>query len=435
MAQDRIRQVAIFLSGSVSAGIAIAFLLAQWRPDLIGRSPAATPAGPSGVTGPTARVLAWDTAVPAAPDAAPPVAATLRTATNRSSPSDGPPLVDPTILPATPGVASYAAAVKASAPAVVNIATQGTVTERVPGITIEELIRGQRIPRYRERLQRNLGSGVIIDARGHIVTNHHLIANADQITVELGDGRTGPATVVGRDPDTDLALLKIGLTGLPVMKFGDSRAIQVGDVVLAIGSPLGLSQTVTHGIVSATGRARLGVATYENFIQTDAAINVGNSGGALVNVRGELIGINTAVPALVGNQKEAEGIGFAIPVDLVRGVTRELLDKGRVVRGWIGILPEDVDDSIARLAQLAHGGVAVSAVLPQSPAAVAGLARGDIVDRIDGQPVRNSQDALARIARHRPGESVRVELSRRQPDAGVVAVQLSMEVMEAPRAR
>jgi serine protease DegS len=240
---------------------------------------------------------------------------------------------------------------------------------------------------------------------------------------------------VGRDPDTDLALLRIGLTGLPVMKFGDSRAIQVGDIVLAIGSPLGLSQTVTHGIVSATGRARLGVATYENFIQTDAAINVGNSGGALVNVRGELIGINTAVPALVGNQKEAEGIGFAIPVDLVRGVTRELLDKGRVVRGWIGILPEDVDDSIARLALLAHGGVAVSAVLPQSPAAVAGLARGDIVDRIDGQPVRNSQDALARIARHRPGESVRVELSRRQPDAGVVAVQLSMEVMEAPRAR
>ena len=210
-----------------------------------------------------------------------------------------------------------------------------------------------------------------------------------------------PATVVGRDPDTDLALLSIKLKNLPVMPLGRSDEIQVGDVVLAIGDPLGLSQTVTHGIVSATGRQQLGVATFENFIQTDAAINAGNSGGALINARGELIGINTAVlnksNSGSGNLS-VEGIGFAIPVNLARGVMKEILDHGRVIRGWIGILPEDVDDEQAKQLGLPHGGVVITNMYRASPAVDAQLRIGDIVTAIDGKAVRSARDTLAQIA-------------------------------------
>jgi S1-C subfamily serine protease len=326
-----------------------------------------------------------------------------------------------------PRVASYAPAVQRSAPAVVNIFTQGKVTERLPPTGLEQLMPGAMPPRYRQRIQQGLGSGVIVDAQGHIVTNNHVIAGADKIQVQLADGRSGEAEVVGRDPYTDLAVLRVRLAHLPVMQLGRSDRLQVGDVVLAIGSPLGLTQTVTHGIISATGRADLGVATFENFIQTDAAINEGNSGGALVDVRGALIGINTAV---LGKHRGAEGISLAIPVDLVRGVMREILTKGRVVRGWIGIIP--VNAEAARAAQLGYpaGSVVIDDLYIDSPALRAGLDVNDRVVSVDGKPVRNAQDATAQIALRPPGSSIKLSGMR-----GTQRFDTELKVIEMPTAR
>jgi serine protease DegS len=245
-----------------------------------------------------------------------------------------------------------------------------------------------------------------------VITNHHVIADASTINVQLADGRVTAAAVVGKDPDTDLALLSIKLDRLPVMPLGRSDQVQVGDEVLAIGNPLGLQQTVTHGIVSATGRSQLGVATFENFIQTDAAINEGNSGGALVNTTGELIGINTAVIAKNMGSTGIEGIGFAIPVNLVRGVMAAILKQGRVIRGWIGIVPEDITDSQAQQLGLARGGVVVTNLYRGSPALDAGLRPGDIVLAIGGQAVRNAQDALAKLADYKPGATVKLRIQR-----------------------
>jgi serine protease DegS len=295
---------------------------------------------------------------------------------------------------------------------VVNISTQRLVTEQFQPSVFDQLF-GDLQPLYRHRVERALGSGVIVDSAGHIITNNHVIANAETINVALADDRVTPATVVGRDPDTDLALLSIKLKNLPVMPLGRSDEIQVGDVVLAIGDPLGLSQTVTHGIVSATGRQQLGVATFENFIQTDAAINAGNSGGALINARGELIGINTAVlnKSNSGNLS-VEGIGFAIPVNLARGVMKDILDHGRVIRGWIGILPEDVDDDQAKQLGLPHGGVVITNMYRSSPAVEAQLRIGDIVTAIDGKAVRSARDTLAQIAAKKPGGNLTLHLLR-----------------------
>jgi len=216
----------------------------------------------------------------------------------------------------TPPATSYADAVARSAPAVVNIYTARMVTERTMPSQLERLF-GEMWPRYRQRIERSLGSGVIIDNAGHIVTNNHVVPEAATVSVEISDGRVAEAKVLGRDPDTDLVVLEVELSELPTMPLGRSDTLRVGDVVLAIGNPLGLSQTVTQGIVSATGRGQLGVADFENFIQTDAAINFGNSGGALINTSGELIGINTAILA---RNAGIEGISFAIPVNLMRGV-------------------------------------------------------------------------------------------------------------------
>ena len=236
---------------------------------------------------------------------------------------------------------SYADAVDATAPAVVNIYTERRVVVRnVAGLPpqLAQLF-GDVWPDYRERVERSLGSGIIYDVHGHIVTNYHVIARAAQIQVQLKDGRAAPATLVGVDRDTDLAVLKIDLGTLPIMPLGRSDRLRVGEPVLAIGNPLGLGQTVTQGIVSATGRGQLGVTTFENFIQTDAAINFGNSGGALVDATGKLVGLNSAI---AGRQAGIEGIGFAIPVDLVRGVVDAIIRDGKVVRGWIGVVPRDL---------------------------------------------------------------------------------------------
>jgi len=305
--------------------------------------------------------------------------------------------------------------VRRAAPAVVNIYTARVFTEQVQPNAIEQFF-GHFGPRLQQHEQRALGSGVIIDEAGHIVTNNHVIANATTIKVQLADGRTDEARVVGRDPDTDLALLSIKLRPLPVMSLGRSDQLQVGDAVLAIGNPLGLQQTVTHGIVSAINRRQVGVATFENFIQTDAPINGGNSGGALVNIRGELVGINTANLHSAG----AEGIGFAIPVNLARGVISQILDHGRVVRGWSGIVAEDFSDERAAQYSLPHGGIVITNLYANGPAVAAGVRPGDILLAIDGREPSRAQEAFAQLASRKPGTTVTLRLQRGQQQLEVV---------------
>ena len=324
-------------------------------------------------------------------------------------------------------VNSYAEAVQRAAPAVVNIYTARLVTERIQRNAIEELF-GDARPRYRQRLEQSLGSGVIVDAEAHVITNHHVIATADLIRAQLADGRVADARIVGRDPETDLAILQLDLKkNVPVMPLGNSDRVRVGDIVLAIGNPVGLSQTVTQGIVSATGRGQLGVATFENFIQTDAPINVGNSGGALINASGELIGINTAVLA---KNLGVEGIGFAIPVNLVGGVMKEILTRGRVVRGWIGIVPADIDQIEARRFNLPQAGVVVAKLYVGSPAAAVGMEPRDIILTVNGAKVGSAQDTLTRIANAKPGTKVRITGIR-----GSEQFSSEVEVTERPRNR
>jgi serine peptidase DegS len=404
MSLQQISRGAIFLAGAVVGGLALAFVAVLLRPELLPRLRV-----PAGSNAPA--VLAT------VPEATPGAAAT--------PPASTAPAVESS---SKPQLLSFASAVGRAAPAVVNIYTARVVTERVQPSAIEQLF-GDTWPRYQQRVQRALGSGVIVDAGGHVITNNHVIANANTINVQLADGRVTQATIVGRDPDTDLALLSIRLGKLPVMPLGRSDQARVGDEVLAIGNPLGLQQTVTHGIISATGRSQLGVATFENFIQTDAAINEGNSGGALVNTAGDLIGINTAVIAKNMDTTGVEGIGFAIPVNLVRGVMAEILAKGRVVRGWIGIVPEDIADEQAQQLGLTRGGVVVTNLYASSPAVTAGIVPGDVVLAIAGQPVRNAQDALAKLADFKPGSNTRLRLLR-----GSKTLELTTQISERPRA-
>jgi serine peptidase DegS len=374
-----------FILGSVIGGLALAFLIVALRPDLIRRAP-----GPAPLLAPA----------PAPAAAVTPAAA----------------------VPA-PARVSYAAAVERAAPAVVNVYTKRLVTERVAP-SLGELF-GEFVPRYRQRIERTLGSGVIVDDSGHIVTNHHVIADADTIRVQLKDGRVADARIVGRDPDTDLAVLKIDLRPLPVAIFGRSDQLKVGDVVLAIGNPLGLSQTVTHGIVSATSRQQLGIAPLEDFIQTDAPINFGNSGGALVDSSGALVGINTAI---VAKNLGVEGIGFAIPVNMVRGVLSDIIAHGRVVRGWIGIVPEDLTDEQARQVGLTQGGVVIANLYVGSPGQQAGLQPGDVLLAIDGAAPGGALDALGRIASRKPGSSITLRGVR-----GGRQFELRAQVGERPR--
>ncbi len=327
---------------------------------------------------------------------------------------------------------SYADAVDRSAPAVVNIYTERRVLVPNVGRVPPEFgqLFGEVWPDYRERVERSLGSGVIYDARGHVVTNYHVIERASQISVQLKDGREAAATLVGVDRDTDLAVLKIGLPKLPVIPLGRSDRLRVGDAVLAIGNPIGLGHTVTQGIVSATGRGRLGVSTYENFIQTDAAINFGNSGGALVNAAGELVGLNTVI---VGRTIGIEGIGFSIPVDLVRGVVDAILRDGRVVRGWIGVVPRDLSPSEIEQFGIPEGSVLVRQVYDGSPASEQGIARGDVITGINGTSLRGAQDLMARVAMLKPGQGVRLGLWRGPPFEGPAREHnVRIKVVERP---
>jgi len=324
----------------------------------------------------------------------------------------------------TPPATSYADAVARSAPAVVNIYTARMVTERTMPSQLERLF-GEMWPRYRQRIERSLGSGVIIDNAGHIITNNHVVPEAATVSVEISDGRVAEAKVLGRDPDTDLVVLEVQLSELPTMPLGRSDTLRVGDVVLAIGNPLGLSQTVTQGIVSATGRGQLGVADFENFIQTDAAINFGNSGGALINTSGELIGINTAILA---RNAGIEGISFAIPVNLMRGVMQEILRNGRVIRGWIGVETADLGPQEAQaLGVNTAGGVAVIRMDFNGPAYQAGLRPRDVITHMDGQQIQSSPQARAHVASLKPGARVQIRALRSgQP------VELSVPILERP---
>lgn len=315
------------------------------------------------------------------------------------------------------GPASYAAAVKQAAPAVVNINTAKVVTvkrhpffddpvfRRFFGGQLEDLI-----GKPQKQVQTSLGSGVIMSKDGYLLTNNHVIRGADTIQVSLRDGRQVPARVVGADPETDLAVLKIDLAGLPVITVGHSDRLQVGDVVLAIGNPFGVGQTVTLGIVSATGRNKLGINTYENFIQTDAAINPGNSGGALVDAHGNLIGINTAIFSRSGG---SQGIGFAIPVSLAQGVLTDIIKHGRPLRGWLGIEGDPVTPEMARTLDLKDAvGIVVVGVLRNGPAHKAGIEPGDVIVAINGKAVNDAHDAMLMISDQKPGSTIDLTINR-----------------------
>ena len=316
------------------------------------------------------------------------------------------PLVDTS---RTGGVVSYSAAVKVAAPAVVNIFTLQKVKQNHPLLNdpaFREFF-GNQIPEQNQGQGENsLGSGVIVRPDGYILTNNHVIAQADQIVVALQDGRRAVAKVVGTDPDTDLAVIKIELDKLPVLPFKLSGN-EVGDVVLAIGNPFGVGQTVTQGIISATGRSDLGINTYEDFIQTDAAINPGNSGGALIDVAGNLIGVNTAIFSQSGGSL---GIGFAIPAKICQQILNSILKDGRVIRGWLGIslLPPQQDDVL----QPRQTGVVIADVLKNGPAANAGLKVGDKIMKVNNEDVTSTSHLINYVALQAPQSTITVTVMR-----------------------
>ncbi len=261
--------------------------------------------------------------------------------------------------------------------------------------------------------QSGLGSGVIVSPEGYILTNNHVVEGADEIAIQLSDGRKALAQVIGTDPDTDLAVLRIGLADLPVITLGNSDQLQVGDVVLAIGNPFGVGQTVTSGIVSALGRTQLGINTFENFIQTDAAINPGNSGGALVDVQGRLMGINTAIYSRSGGSM---GIGFAIPTSIARNVLSAIVRDGKVTRGWIGVEPQELTPEMALNFGIAPDaqGVVITGVLQDGPAAQAGIRPGDVIATVQDKAVTSVPALLQAVAALTPDTAVTVEIWRGQ---------------------
>jgi serine protease Do len=300
-------------------------------------------------------------------------------------------------------------------PAVVNVSTTPKKGAEGPP-QVEERFREFFGPEFFERFFRRrppqepraAGSGVIVDPRGYILTNNHVIENAAEIHVRLSDQRKFTAVLIGRDPKTDMAVVKIDPPGsLPVAELGNSDTIRIGQWAIAIGNPFGLDRTVTVGIISATGRTRVGVATYEAFIQTDASINPGNSGGPLLNLDGKVIGINTAIVAT------GQGIGFSIPINMAREVMRQLMEKGRVVRGWLGIAIQELTDELASGFGIApRSGVLVADVMKDSPAEAAGLKAGDVITEFEGQPVREVPDLQKRVAAIPPGQPVPLTVIR-----------------------
>ena len=316
------------------------------------------------------------------------------------------PLIDTT---RTGGVVSYSAAVKVATPAVVNIFTTQKVKQMNHPLLNDPVFReffGNQIPQQPQN-ENSLGSGVIVRADGYILTNNHVIAQAEHIVVALHDGRRAEAKVIGTDPDTDLAVIKIELDKLPVLPFKLSGN-EVGDVVLAIGNPFGVGQTVTQGIISATGRSDLGINNYEDFIQTDAAINPGNSGGALIDVAGNLIGVNTAIFSQSGGSL---GIGFAIPAQICQQVLNSILKDGRVVRGWLGIslIPNTLDEDVLASKPV---GVIVADVLRDGPADAAGVKRGDKIIQVNNEQISSASHLINYVALQAPASVIDVVVER-----------------------
>lgn len=310
-------------------------------------------------------------------------------------------------------VDSMSAAAKKAIPSVVNVFTSKEV--RLPRNPLADDPIFKRFfgehPNSRSQRVNSLGSGVIVSSNGYILTNHHVVEAADEIQVALHDGRTVLAKVVGSDPDTDLAVLKVNLTGLPAISFAQPDKGNVGDFVLAIGDPFGVGQTVTMGIISALERTHLGINTFENFIQTDAAINPGNSGGALVNAQGDLIGINSAIYTRTGG---SQGIGFAIPVSLVTQIMDQIIKHGSVTRGWIGVEVQDLTPELAESFKLpSTDGALIAGILKGGPADLAGIKPGDVLIDVNGKPIKDSTSLLQLIAAQTPGQLARLKLLRR----------------------
>jgi len=391
----------LLFSQTVTVAVALLFVVQAFKPEWLPQRPVA------GIPGESAR---------AASDAG-----------REAPPAVVPPLQPPSLAGGV--VLSYSGAAKRASPAVVSI-TASRAPVQTPR-TDDPLFRfffGDRARRMQEERQIGLGSGVIASPAGYLLTNNHVIEGADDIEVALADGRTAKAKVVGTDPDSDVAVLKIELDRLPTIDFSNIDNAQVGDVVLAIGNPFGVGQTVTAGIISALGRTQLGINTFEDFIQTDAAINPGNSGGALVDANGNLLGINTAIYSRTGGSL---GIGFAIPASTARQVMESLIKEGRVVRGWIGVEPRDLTPEIAETLNLPiRQGVLITGVLQNGPASAGGIRPGDVVVAIAGKPIQNTSQLLNAVAGLKPQTSASIGVQR-----GEKSLELTVTVAQRPTAR
>ncbi len=310
------------------------------------------------------------------------------------------------------GPVSYADAVTTAAPSVVNLYTTKVINKPNHPLFEDPQFRrffGDNSPKQK-RMESSLGSGVIMSPEGYLLTNNHVTSGADQIVVALKDGRETLARVIGSDPETDLAVLKIDLKNLPSITVGRSDNIRIGDVALAIGNPFGVGQTVTMGIISATGRNQLGLNNYEDFIQTDAAINPGNSGGALVDAHGNLTGINTAIFSKSGG---SQGIGFAIPVKLAMEVMKSIIEHGQVIRGWLGIEVQPLTQELAESFGLSgRPGIVVAGIFRDGPAQKAGLQLGDVILAIDGEPAGDGRRSMNQVARIKPTDKVTIQVMR-----------------------
>jgi serine protease DegQ len=379
-----VRKLWLVFSQAVTVALAVLFVVNTLKPQWLARTPVASP-----------DVVSIRTAPP------PPAASTA---------------------PLNAG--SLNAAVRRAAPAVVSVSA--VKSGRNPH---------ERDPWYRYffgdraqgEIQRGVGSGVIVSAQGYLLTNNHVVEGASEIEIGLNDGREAKARLIGTDPDTDVAVLKIDLDKLPSITLGNVEALQVGDQVLAIGNPFNVGQTVTAGIVSALGRNQLGLSTFENFIQTDAPINPGNSGGALVDVNGQMVGINTAIFSRSGGSM---GIGFAIPVDLARQVMEGLIKEGKVTRGWIGVEPRDLPAEYVESFKLPiKDGVLITGVLQDGPASRSGLKPGDVVTAVGERPVANTTQLLNAVAALKPGSEAAIGVQR-----GAQALQLKLTVGQRPPA-
>ena len=310
------------------------------------------------------------------------------------------------------GPVTYADAVVRAAPAVANLYTTKVVNRNARPLFEDPQFRhffGNNAPKQK-RMESSLGSAVLMSPEGYLLTNNHVVLNADQIVVALKDGRETLARVIGSDPETDLAVLKIDLKNLPAITIGRSDSLRIGDIALAIGNPFGVGQTTTMGIISATGRNQLGLNNYEDFIQTDAAINPGNSGGALVDANGNLTGINTAIFTKSGG---SQGIGFAIPINLAMEVMKSIIEHGQVIRGWLGIDVQPLTPDLAESFGLSgRPGIVVAGIFRDGPAQKAGLQLGDVILSIDGAPASDGRRSMNQVARIKPSEKISIQVMR-----------------------